>query len=635
MGEYPSPRTTPSGRISHKAILLVLCTALDLGTADVNTAAAEEQRPRTVLVLEATTPNTSYFREVNTAFNDAIAAESANSVYVYVEALAFRDFQGSRYAEALRAFLREKYRDKPIDVVVAYNPLALSRAVQWRDEVWPGVPIVFTGIDDKYAAQLKLPPDVIGFTLRHRLRDMVDSAAMLVPALKHVVLIGDRLGTQGYWQFFPEEVPDIASKLSVVDWTGLPMDDLRTRIAALPQDAALIYLGLFTDGAGASFDPNAALALISKAANRPIIVDTETFVGAGGTGGPVSDLSRIGEDAARLAWRLINGADVSSIPVREADIIRPLFDWRQLQRFGIGENRLPAGSEIRFRPPSAWEQYRLQITLIALALVGQSLLIAALLHQRRRRHLAEVETRQRTVELARMNRRAVAGQMSASIAHEVNQPLTAILANAEAAFDLLGRKQPDVDKVRGIVADIIDEDTRASEVVSRVRKLLEKGERRSERIDLNELVNSTLHVLHGEIIKRETGIQTVLAAGLPPISGDPVQLQQVLINVLMNAMDAVACKAPPQRMIKVSTHADGARVEVQVVDFGHGITTEDRGRLFEPFFTTKENGLGLGLSICSTIVKAHDGALSVEANEHGGATAVLSFATANMPSSPS
>jgi C4-dicarboxylate-specific signal transduction histidine kinase len=222
--------------------------------------------------------------------------------------------------------------------------------------------------------------------------------------------------------------------------------------------------------------------------------------------------------------------------------------------------------------------------------------------------------------------------MSASIAHEVSQPLTAILFNAEAALDLLHGKDLDVDKVRGIVADIIEEDTRASEVVSRVRKLLEKGERRSERIDLNELVCSTLHVMHGEIVKRKTAIETALAADLPPISGDPVQLQQVLINVLFNAMDAVACKAPPERMVNVSTHANGGHAEVQVVDFGHGIAPENRRRLFEPFFTTKENGLGLGLSICSTIVKAHGGALTVESNQHGGATAVLSFATANMSS---
>ena len=276
-----------------------------------------------------------------------------------------------------------------------------------------------------------------------------------MPQLRQVVLVGDRLGTSGYWQFFPEEVPDIAKHLTVVDFTGLPMADVKARVAGLPDNAAVIYVGLFTDGAGASFNPNDALQAIAAAANRPIVIDTETFIGAGGVGGPVTSLNRIGEDAARLAWRILDGTDVSSIPISQADIIRPLFDWRQLQRFGIDPGRLPAGSEVLFRPPTAWEQYRWQIVLIAAALVGQSLLIAGLLHQRRRRHLAEVETRQRALEVARMNRRAVAGEMSASIAHEVNQPLTAILSNAQAALYLLLTGPADLAEVRDALSDII------------------------------------------------------------------------------------------------------------------------------------------------------------------------------------
>ena len=152
MGETSSPNALP--RINGRTARLVLCTVLLLAAGMATASAAGQPRPRTVLVLEATNPNTSYFREVNKAFNAAIAAELASSVYVYVESLAFRDFEGVRYAELLRNFLREKYRHKPIGVIVAYNSLALSHAVQWRDEVWPGVPIIFTGVDERFAARI-------------------------------------------------------------------------------------------------------------------------------------------------------------------------------------------------------------------------------------------------------------------------------------------------------------------------------------------------------------------------------------------------------------------------------------------------------------------------------------------------
>jgi C4-dicarboxylate-specific signal transduction histidine kinase len=244
----------------------------------------------------------------------------------------------------------------------------------------------------------------------------------------------------------------------------------------------------------------------------------------------------------------------------------------------------------------------------------------------------ELEIRQRTAELARMNRRFVAGEMSASIAHELNQPLTAILSNAEAAHDLLGRRNHDPAKIREIVADIIKEDTRASNVIDRVRQLIRKGESKSEIVNLNELVESTLLLLLGELVKRHSKVETVLAADLPTIAGDPIQLQQVMLNLLINAMDAVGSEDPDRKIINVSTHANGKHVEVVIVDFGHGIAADVQQRLFEPFFTTKEHGLGLGLSICSTIVKAHGGNLRIDSNDYGGATVLLSFLSAPAPS---
>src|SRR5262245_30764767 len=216
-----------------------------------------------------------------------------------------------------------------------------------------------------------------------------------------------------------------------------------------------------------------------------------------------------------------------------------------------------------------------------------------------------------------MNRRAVAGQMTASIAHEVNQPLTAILSNAETLRDLLGQERLDLEEIREIVGDIIEEDTRASEVIDRIRKLLRKDDSKSEIVDLNQLVESTTHLLHGDLVKQKTTVETALAPDLPAISGDLVQLQQVLLSLLINAMDAVGSKTPPRRIIKISTRANGKHVEVDIADFGHGIAADNQRQLFEPFFTTKEHGLGLGLSICSTIVKAHGGQLGIDNNDYG------------------
>ena len=238
---------------------------------------------------------------------------------------------------------------------------------------------------------------------------------------------------------------------------------------------------------------------------------------------------------------------------------------------------------------------------------------------------AEHEAEVQRMETAHLMRQSLLGELSGTIAHELNQPLTAILFNAETAQDLLCQENADLGKIKEIVADIIEEDGRAGEVIGRVRKLLRKGENKLELINLNQLVESTLHLLHGEFLKRKMHVDVALAKSVPMISGDPVQLQQVLLNLIMNAMDAMTATAPSQRVISVATRANGKKIEIAIVDSGPGLTAKEKAHLFEPFFTTKAHGLGLGLSICSTIVKAHGGSLGIENNAACGATAVVAL----------
>jgi C4-dicarboxylate-specific signal transduction histidine kinase len=218
------------------------------------------------------------------------------------------------------------------------------------------------------------------------------------------------------------------------------------------------------------------------------------------------------------------------------------------------------------------------------------------------------------------------GELSGAIAHEVNQPLTAILSNAQSALYLLGQKSPDLAEVRDVLRDIVSEDQRAGEVIQRLRNLLRKGERQFEPVDLNDLINATISLLNSEAISRRINMKVDLAANLPATLGDPVQLQQVFLNLLMNAMDAMGSTPVAQRHVLVSTHtAPAGGVDVHVKDFGPGIAPMVQGRLFEPFYTTKEKGLGLGLTICSTILQAHGGKLTLSNGDAGGAVARVSL----------
>jgi C4-dicarboxylate-specific signal transduction histidine kinase len=236
------------------------------------------------------------------------------------------------------------------------------------------------------------------------------------------------------------------------------------------------------------------------------------------------------------------------------------------------------------------------------------------------RKQVELEVEQQRQVLAHLTRVATLGELSGALAHELSQPLTSILTNAQAALLFLAREPADVAEIRSILQDIVDEDRRAAEFIRRLRALLRRGETPRQALDLNELTGDVLRLLHSELITHGVAVTTQVAPGLPKVNGDPVALQQVLLNLIVNACDAMRPSKPPDRRIDIAIAVEGdSAVRVAIADRGTGLPS-DVQRLFEPFFTTKVHGLGLGLVICQSIVTAHGGHLAAQNNAEGGAT---------------
>lgn len=229
-------------------------------------------------------------------------------------------------------------------------------------------------------------------------------------------------------------------------------------------------------------------------------------------------------------------------------------------------------------------------------------------------------------ELTHLMRVATLGGLSGGIAHELGQPLASILANAQAAQQMLAAKNPDLKGVTEILEEIVQDDVRAGQVISHLRKLLQKGEHREELISLNDLVASTLRLLHSELITNKITVDSQLKTELPPVNGDWVELQQVLINLISNAIEAMASTAPSARRITIVTREtkEGCD-EVSIRDRGRGMSPDELEHIFELFFTTKDGGLGLGLSICQTIVMGHGGQLTLSNASDGGVVATISL----------
>jgi signal transduction histidine kinase len=323
---------------------------------------------------------------------------------------------------------------------------------------------------------------------------------------------------------------------------------------------------------------------------------------------------------ANVANRILSGERAGDIKTRPIEFAAPMFDWRQLRRWGIAESSLPAGSTVYFREPTVWGRYWWQIALVTAVILLQAGLIAALLREHRRRQLAEVRSRHRMAELGHVNRFSMAGELTASIAHEINQPLGAILTNAETADAILESPTPDIAELKDIVKDILQDDQRAVEVIRRMRSLLKKAPFEVKNIDLNDLVRETVEFLSALAIARKVELSSVITPEALPILGDRIQLQQVILNLIVNGIDAMRDTPSGERIISIQTSRVEKFAELSVSDLGSGIPEDKLKEIFEPFFTSKSGGMGMGLSIARTIVEAHEGQIWAQNRDHGGAS---------------
>ncbi|MCX6926699.1 MAG: PAS domain-containing protein, partial [Verrucomicrobia bacterium] len=285
--------------------------------------------------------------------------------------------------------------------------------------------------------------------------------------------------------------------------------------------------------------------------------------------------------------------------------------------------------ELRMRKKSGeWCWIRSRGTVVERDAAGRAIRMVGTHQDITERKEVEAEVLRQRAELAHVARVSTMGELAASVAHELNQPLGAILANAEAAEFFLRQDPPALEDLRAILADIRKDDERAGEVIRRMRGLLRKRELERQSLEINSLVEDVLQLVSGDAALRGIALNADLIPGLPKVDGDRVHLQQVLLNLILNGMDAVAGQPRERRRISVQTRtgADGL-IELAVIDSGHGIDPAKLLRLFEPFYTTKPTGMGMGLSIARTIIEAHRGRIWAENRVEGGAVFRIALPT--------
>jgi signal transduction histidine kinase len=549
---------------------------------------------------------------------DQRASEPVNFVQVVVAPAGFI----VPPEEAVVDFLRSAFADRPKpDLIVTIGGPAAVFVRKSRRQLFPDTPLLFASVDQRYLRDAPLAENETAVTVVDDFPRLVDDIVQLFPRTKQVFVV---MGSGPISQFWRRELEPgfrrFHGRVTFV-WTGdLSFTEILRRSAKLRPDSAILFHSSMTDAQGGAYADDRVLAELNAIATAPLFATQSAQLGHGIVGGTLMSNDQLGSRTADMAIRILNGESPGRIRVPAQAAGPAVFDWRELRRWGVRENRLPAGSIVGFRGSSLWRDHRFEVLGVLAALILQSLLIVGLLYQRRARQRAEVESRRNFAIAADANRRVTMSALTGSMAHELSQPLNSILHNAKAGEMLVASNRATFDTLREILADIRTADVRATEIIERHRTMLRNRQLDKKRIDIHHVVRESVALVAHDARARHVHVDAHLPSEPCFVAGDQILLQQLLVNLMMNAFEAMADTPRDRRRVSVQNDVGLDRVKVSVQDAGTGLPAAVDGRLFEPFVTTKANGIGIGLTIARTIVETHGGRMEAHNNPQGGAT---------------
>src|SRR5450755_2882893 len=526
--------------------------------------------PKRVLLLHSFGRDFAPWSEYARTFREELNRQSPDSIDLYEASLAtarFPDEEEGPFVE----YLRVLFAKRRLDLVVAIGSPAVGLIQRHRQELFPSIPAVYTGVERRRVSYATLTASDAVVAINNDFAAVVENILHLLPETPDIVVV---IGNSPIEKFWTEQLRiafrPFEKRVKFTWFNDLSFEEMLKRAATLPRRSAIFFALLSVDAAGVPHEAGKALDRLCAVADVPVFSESSVFFGRGIVGGPLNSITALSREAASVSVRIMGGESPGSIKTTPIGFSAPRYDWRELQRWNISENQLPVGSEVVFRVPGMWEQYRSQVTVGLAVLLLQAVVISWLLFERSRRRKAEEEAGLRRREVVRLNRVVTANVLSSSIAHELNQPLGAILSNTEAAQILLKSNPPDLTQIGEILGDIVRDEQRASEIIVGLRNLLNNRKTDLQYFDLNDTVQEVVRIVAPEAARRKIALTADCTPDALPVRSDPIHLQQVMLNLAVNGMDAMdECESGPRNLnIRTRHNAESGTAEVTVADSG-------------------------------------------------------------------
>jgi signal transduction histidine kinase len=606
--------------------------AVMLGSLVLYAAASEAQAPvRYVLVLQSFNrgnPIVDQFTGDFIADLQLRVTSPLNFVQVVVGPTGFVGAPEQGVVDYIRAMFVDGR--KP-DLLVTIGGPAAAFARRNRSQLFPERPLLFAAVDQRYLRDAPLREGETAVAVANDFARIVDDILALLPDTRQVLVVTGTSQLAKFWRReFETDFRRFKGRLTFLWSDDLSFSDLLRRCATLPPHSPILYLNFSSDARGTAYADERVLAELHDATSAPIFAGQSSLLGHGVVGGTMVAMRDLSRTSTNVALRLLNGEAPDSIRISPQPAGPPIFDWRELRRWDIDESRLPPHSVVEYREPSLWDAHRRTFLSVVAALLIQSALIAGLLYERRARQCAETESRRNLTLAADASRRSTASVLANSMAHELGQSLSSMMHNTHALQRMIGTDRGSPEIVNEVISDIRAQGVAATQIIERHRTMLRSRQIEKRPIDVRNVIRESVALVARDMSERGVTVTVDVPSNPCLIAGDPVLLQQVLVNLIMNAMDAMTTVAVAQRELAIESRSSDANVTVSVRDYGTGVPADLLATLFTPFVTTKSHGLGIGLTIVRTIVGAHGGTIEAHNNRDGGATFILKFPASGM-----
>jgi signal transduction histidine kinase len=566
-------------------------------------------------------------------FNESFIQPLSAPVSIVTEYLDIGRTNNEEYGRSIVEMYNQKYNDDGIDLIIAVGPGILPFLKKEGLKMLKNSPLILVDIYTSQADSVNNASQVIGLPIYLKynyFNKSFNTICELFPDRRSIYCVNGNGGLDNYYKSILKDTQDSYSGAhKFIDITDISIDSALRKISQLPEESIVVIVSYSEDINGLPFTTPEAANLIAKISKVPFfILGSDSFPKDGGAiGGYVINYMNVGREFGKAANQIIRGTDPKSIEVNLPSFYQYIFDWRELKKWDLLDSKAIPGQSTYLNKPHIFIYDYIWYIIGAIAFMAfQTLIIIYLIRTRR----IQKKVRQQMQEnqdilnkIVREDRLSKMTILTASLSHELNQPLTAILSTAQAGMRFLDSDKLDREQAKEIFKNIIEDDTRAGGIIGSVRSLMKLEIREKEKVMINSLVNETLDIMRHEIVRH--GIRIIAKTDISPIFvfGDKIQLQQVLLNFFRNSIDAMEKSNPDDKKIEVVMKSVEDSVTISVSDSGPGIDNSILEKIFKPFVTTGKTGFGIGLAVSHSIIQDHGGEIWAKNMPDGGAE--LSF----------